>query len=75
MRIKISTEAEFGFCFGALCILSEFSHNIVHTSYLIGNGMSGVGSGSCGPQLREKEQLKETEFTVHFRFSIKNAEK
>ena len=33
-------------------------------------GMSGVGSGSCGPQLREKEQLKETEFTAHFRLSI-----
>ena len=36
-------------------------------------GMSGVGSGSCGPQLREKEQLKETSFTAHFRLSIENA--
>ena len=30
---------------------------------------SGIGSGSCGPQLKEKYQLRATEFTYQLELS------
>ncbi len=36
------------------------------TVFCVDYKMSGVGSGSCGPQLLEKFQLNETEFTFDF---------
>lgn len=70
------TDGEFEF--NVSQYTKEALTDAMHTDELYKNGftniridykVSGIGSGSCGPQLLEKYQLNEKE--VHFKFYIK----
>ncbi len=77
--MTLEVESKNSFCFNVSPYTQEEltakAHNFElvpcgDTVFCLDYGQSGVGSGSCGPQLRKSEQLNEAQFTAHFRLSV-----
>ncbi len=76
LRLRVGTGRPF--CFNASVYTQEELAGKKHSFELVPCGdtvlcldgdMSGLGSGSCGPRLREKEQLRDEHLSFRFRFT------